>query len=102
MRVPTVGGRNVRFGILGPLSVRADDGVEMPLASSRERTMLAALLLQPNRVVTVDTLVDAVWGEAPPGTARGQVQTCVSRLRRRLRSVRIPDGVLCTDPVGYR
>jgi DNA-binding SARP family transcriptional activator/tetratricopeptide (TPR) repeat protein len=91
----------VRFGILGPLCVRAG-GAELPLSSSRERTVLAALLLQPNRVVTVDTLVDAVWGPDPPGTARGQVQTCVSRLRRRLRSVGIPDSALCTDPVGYR
>ncbi|MBB4747459.1 DNA-binding SARP family transcriptional activator [Actinoplanes lobatus] len=58
--------------------------------------MLAMLLLRPGRIVGVGELTEAVWGAEPPATARGQLQTCVSRLRRIL-----PDGVILTDPAGY-
>ncbi|MFI5932533.1 BTAD domain-containing putative transcriptional regulator [Actinoplanes sp. NPDC051494] len=59
--------------------------------------MLAILLLHAGRIVGVEELVDAVWEHSPPATARGQLQTCVSRLRRQL-----PPGVIRTDPAGYR
>ncbi|GAA0482414.1 SARP family transcriptional regulator [Paractinoplanes deccanensis] len=59
--------------------------------------MLAMLLLHPGRVLGVGALADAVWGADPPATARGQLQTCVSRLRRVL-----PPGTIRTDPAGYR
>ena len=86
-----VAGRPVRYRILGPLWA---DGVEV--TAHRDRIVLALLLVRVNRVVSVDELVDAVWDEDPPVTARGQLQTCVSRLRRAL-----PAGVIRTDPAGY-
>ena len=85
----------MRFGILGPLSVD-EDGRDLPITAGRDRTVLAMLLLHPNRIVSADDLIDAVWGEDPPATARGQLQTCVSRLRRALPAVTIR-----TDPAGY-
>lgn len=85
----------MRFGILGPLRVD-DGGTEIAVTAGRDRTVLAMLLLHPNRIVPVDRLVDAVWGEDPPATARGQLQTCVSRLRRTL-----PAAAIRTDPAGY-
>ncbi len=85
----------VRFGILGPLSV-LDAGREVAISAGRDRVVLAMLLLNSRRIVGVDELVDAVWEDRPPVTARGQLQTCVSRLRRTL-----PAGVIRTDPAGY-
>ncbi|WP_182606116.1 AfsR/SARP family transcriptional regulator [Streptomyces alkaliphilus] len=55
----------------------------MYLGGSRERTVLSTLLLEAEHVVPIDRLIDAVWGEDPPATARGQVQFCISALRRR-------------------
>ncbi|UQU65317.1 tetratricopeptide repeat protein [Couchioplanes caeruleus] len=85
----------MRFGILGPLSV-TDAGREVVVTAGRDRTVLAVLLLNAGRIVGVDQLIDAVWDHAPPATARGQLQTCVSRLRRVL-----PPDVIMTDPAGY-
>lgn len=86
----------MRFRILGPLSVTVD-GREVAVTAARDRVVLAMLLSHPGRVVTVDALAEAVWGVDPPATARGQLQTCVSRLRRVL-----PPGVIGSDPAGYR
>src|SRR5882672_9104709 len=91
----------MRFVVLGPVCVRAGGG-ETALPASRERTLLAVLLLEPNRVVPVDQLVDAVWGEDPPTTARAQLHTSVSRLRRALGAAGVPGEVVRTDPAGYR
>ncbi|MEU4213973.1 BTAD domain-containing putative transcriptional regulator [Actinoplanes sp. NPDC026623] len=85
----------MRFGILGALRV-IDGGREIAITAGRDRVVLAMLLLHPGEIVGADILVDAVWDEAPPVTARGQLQTCVSRLRRML-----PAGVILTDPAGY-
>ncbi|MFG1989629.1 BTAD domain-containing putative transcriptional regulator [Actinoplanes sp. NPDC048988] len=82
----------MRYRILGPLSVT--DGT---VSAGRDRVVLAMLLLHPGRVVGVGVLADAVWGADPPATARGQLQTCVSRLRRVL-----PAGAIRSDPAGYR
>lgn len=88
----------MRFGILGPLQL--GDG-SATVTAARERTLLAVLLLNAGRVVAVDELVDAVWDDDPPSTARGQLQSCVSRLRRTLVAAGFPPDVLVTDPAGY-
>jgi hypothetical protein len=85
----------MRFGILGPLSV-TDGAREIAVTAGRDRVVLATLLLRPGRIVGVDELIDALWADDPPATARGQLQTCVSRLRRTL-----PQGTILTDPAGY-
>ncbi|NYJ35607.1 AfsR/SARP family transcriptional regulator [Nocardiopsis aegyptia] len=64
----------------------------------RQQAVLAALLLDLNRVVSTDHLVDMLWAHDPPETARTQVQICISRLRRLLRPVR---AVIETRPPGY-
>jgi DNA-binding SARP family transcriptional activator/tetratricopeptide (TPR) repeat protein len=70
------------FQLLGPLSVIAE-GRELSVGGSRERTVLAVFLLERGRLVSIDRLVDAVWGDFPPESARGQVHICVSALRQR-------------------
>ena len=86
----------MRYQILGPLAV-SGTGDHPAITAGRDRVVLAMLLLHPDRALGVGELVDAVWGEDPPATARNQLQTCVSRLRRAL-----PPGAIHTDPAGYR
>jgi DNA-binding SARP family transcriptional activator len=86
----------LRYRILGPLSVTQGEQ-QVAITAGRDRVVLAMLLLYRDRVLSAGELIDAVWGEQPPPTARNQLQTCVSRLRRRL-----PAGVITTDPAGYR
>ena len=81
----------MRFRILGPLTV---SGAEV--TAGRERTVLAMLLLRPGALVPIGDLVDALWDDAPPATAKAQVQTAVSRLRRSLTGTQI-----WTDRAGY-
>ena len=75
--------------ILGPLEAVGDDGVGIPLGGPRARAVLARLLVQPNTLVSIDSLVDAVWGESPPATATGALQVQVSALRKALGADRI-------------
>ncbi|MFI8104834.1 AfsR/SARP family transcriptional regulator [Streptomyces sp. NPDC086023] len=87
------------FRILGPLQVSASAGpVRVP--PGRQETILAALLLEANRVVSTDYLVDLIWDDDPPDTARTQVQICVSRLRKLFTSAGI-DAAITTRPPGY-
>jgi DNA-binding SARP family transcriptional activator len=90
----------MEFRILGPLEVIAC-GRSVRLGRSREQKILAALLLDANRVVSLSRLVDVVWDNHPPKTASKVVRNCVSALRQRLVGVGGPDGVIVTDPAGY-
>ena len=83
--------------ILGPFQAFDDSGREVVLPTGRERALLAALVLRRGEVVSVDALVDALWGEAVPSTAVKAVQGYVSHLRRVLGS----DGAIVTQPPGY-
>jgi DNA-binding SARP family transcriptional activator len=85
----------MEFRILGPLEV-LDDGRAITVAGRKQRTLLAVLLLNANRVVSIDSLIDALWGESPPGTAGKAIQVYVSQLRRLLGK-----GHLQTKTPGY-
>ncbi|HET6214595.1 MAG TPA: AfsR/SARP family transcriptional regulator, partial [Micromonosporaceae bacterium] len=78
------------FRILGPLEVLATDGRALRLAGHKQRVVLSALLTAANDVVSVDRLVDWLWFERPPRSARTVVQAHVSRLRRTLEPDRPP------------
>ena len=86
---------SLEFCILGPLEVRAGDE-PVALAGKRQRAVLAALLLQPRRVLPTDQLVSDLWGDQPPKTAATSLHNLVSQLRRALG----PD-VLVTQSPGY-
>jgi DNA-binding SARP family transcriptional activator/tetratricopeptide (TPR) repeat protein len=85
----------MEFRILGPLEVY-DAGKQVPVGRAKQRALLAVLLLQANRVVARDRLIDALWDEEPPDTARKAVQVYVSQLRKLLGA-----GVLMTRSPGY-
>jgi len=89
--------------VLGPLEVRAD-GRPLDLAGPRQRAVLAALVIHAGNVVSVDRLIDDVWGDDPPAAATGSLQAYVSNLRRVLephRPPRAPARVLVRRSPGY-
>ena len=79
----------MEFRLLGPLEVVGDDGVPVALGGPRPRALLARLLLEPNRAVSNDRLIDAIWGEAPPPSAHNALQVHVHALRAALGPDRI-------------
>jgi predicted ATPase/DNA-binding SARP family transcriptional activator len=87
----------MEFRLLGPLELVDDDGQLVELPAGKPRVLLGLLLLEAGSVVSVDRIVDVVWGEEPPSTAAKVVQGYVSRLRKLL-----PTGVLETRQPGYR
>lgn len=72
--------RMVEALILGPVMMRVD-GKDVPLRSARQRAVVARLAIQAGEVVSVDALVESMWGEDPPSNAKGNLQSYVSRLR---------------------
>jgi DNA-binding SARP family transcriptional activator len=85
----------MEFRILGPLEAY-EAGKQIPVGGAKQRALLAVLLLQANRVVASDRLIDALWDEQPPETARKAVQVYVSQLRKLLGA-----DVLVTRSPGY-
>ena len=74
-------GAQLGLSILGPLTATAN-GERLKISSARQRTVLALLALFPNRIVTVDTMVESIWPDRAPATARTQISICVAALRR--------------------
>jgi DNA-binding SARP family transcriptional activator len=91
----------MRFGVLGPVEVW-EGGDRLAVGGPQQRALLAVLLLNANRMVSVDRLVDCLWGSDPPAAARGLLQGCVAGLRRALPSQRIvtraPGYLLRVEP----
>ena len=69
----------------------------MDLGGAKQRALLAILLLHANEVVSTDRLIDALWDEAPPETARKSLRVYISRLRKTLGRERLE-----TKAPGYR
>ena len=91
------------FGILGPLEV-SRGGRAVPLGGPRQRAVLALLLLEANRVVSMDRLAEDVWGGDPPEGGVTTLQTYVFHLRRALEPDRLrgtAGGILVTRDHGY-
>ncbi|MFD8717929.1 BTAD domain-containing putative transcriptional regulator [Streptomyces sp. NPDC059629] len=103
----------LRFGLLGP-PVLYDAGDVRPIGSPKVRVLLTELLLEAGRVVSVESLKEALWGGAPPVSAQASLHNHVTRLRRllddpeRLRAVppgyvlRVDDGELDVDVFDAR
>ncbi|HEX6583188.1 MAG TPA: BTAD domain-containing putative transcriptional regulator [Thermoleophilaceae bacterium] len=85
----------MEFRLLGPLDA-VDGDAPLALGSRKPRALLARLLLDANRTVSVDRLVDDLWGEDTPDSAAKMVQIYVSQLRKVL-----PANVLRTQAPGY-
>jgi DNA-binding SARP family transcriptional activator len=93
----------VKFLILGQLEVWCDER-RVKLGGHKQRAVLAALLVEVNRVVSLDHLIDNLWPQRPPVRASATVQVFVSNLRRVLEPERprgTPAAVLMTRAPGY-
>lgn len=93
----------MEFRILGPLTV-VHDGRTIDLGAYKQRAVLALLLINSGRVVSLDRLIDQLWSEQPPPRATASLQSYISRLRRILEPDRNPRdaaAVLVTRPPGY-
>ncbi|MGW1148854.1 BTAD domain-containing putative transcriptional regulator [Streptomyces sp. NPDC002454] len=73
----------MKFLLLGPLSIRSN-AREVHVSAPRQRVVMAALLLNANRVISVDRLAEYVWDGAAPRSAPATVRTYVMRLRQAL------------------
>ncbi len=90
------------FGVLGPL-LMTTHGVRVPLGPPKQRAVLAMLVINRNRPVSVDALIDAVWDQDPVPAARTSIQSHISNLRAILRSSGAdPNAVLASAPPGYQ
>ncbi|GAA3467341.1 BTAD domain-containing putative transcriptional regulator [Nonomuraea roseola] len=74
----------MRFGVLGPLEVRTSDGRPVLVRETRVRTLLTALLVHRGQAVSVDRLIDVLWGDAPPANDVRTLRSKISLLRRTL------------------
>jgi DNA-binding SARP family transcriptional activator len=92
----------LRFGMLGPLQASAN-GADLPLGAAKQRAVLAILLINRNRIVPTDSLIDAVWQEEPPPEVRGSLHAHISRLRRLVSDAGVdPAAVVVSARPGYR
>src|SRR6476620_1231399 len=93
----------VEFAVLGPLEVRRD-GQTLDLGGPKQRAVLAFLLTHRREPVSLDRMIDQLWGEDAPPKATASLQAYVSNLRRALepdRAPRAPARILVSRPPGY-
>jgi DNA-binding SARP family transcriptional activator len=87
----------MRYRVLGPVAVTASDGAPVPLPRPRERAVLAALLVDADRVVGVPLLIDRVWADRAGDATLSSLHASVSRLRKACGA-----GTITTEAPGYR
>jgi WD40 repeat protein/DNA-binding SARP family transcriptional activator/type II secretory pathway predicted ATPase ExeA len=88
-------GRAVRFQVLGPIEADAGNG-PIGLGGPKQRAVLAHLLLRSNQMVPSAVLIEELWGDEPPDSAKNTLQSYVSHLRKAL-----GDGRIEGRPPGY-
>ena len=93
MREPT-------FGVLGPLQVQVA-GVPVRVGGPKPKAILATLLLQPGRFVSLDLLTEILWPDGAPRSAVANVRTYVRTLRQALSRAGVTTDGLRTRPSGY-
>jgi WD40 repeat protein/DNA-binding SARP family transcriptional activator len=86
----------VEYRILGPLEVVRDEEL-VALGAAQQRALLAVLVLQGGKPVSIDQLIDELWGDRGPATAAKTVQVYVSQLRKALGA-----DAIVTQGRGYR
>jgi DNA-binding SARP family transcriptional activator/Flp pilus assembly protein TadD len=89
----------MRYHILGPVEMIVD-GSAVVIARPQRRAVLAFLLLHANRTVSTSRLVEALWAGAEPPTARAQIHTLMTALRRTIREATGSDPI-ASRPGGY-
>src|SRR5581483_2857964 len=89
--------------LLGPVELVAGDGRPGRLSGPKERALLALLAVNAGHVVPEARMLEAVWSDEPPRTARRTLQAYLSRLRRALTDAGLPPGAaLDSRPGGWQ
>ncbi len=78
--------RRLEFRMLGPLAAYRGNGA-VALGGPKQRTVLALLLVDANKVVTTDRLIDELYGDEPPEAARKSLQSYIANLRKALKQL---------------
>ncbi|WP_214409223.1 AfsR/SARP family transcriptional regulator [Sphaerisporangium fuscum] len=91
----------MQFRLLGPLEVTGADGSDVKIGRPKLRLLLAILLARANTLVSVESLVDGLWGPRPPESALSNLRTYVWSLRRLLAPADPATAPIMTDPHGY-
>jgi DNA-binding SARP family transcriptional activator len=95
-------GNKLDFGVLGPLQLTIN-GTSVTLGTPKQRAVLAMLVINRNRTVSVESLITAAWDEQPPPEARIGLQAYVSNLRKLLTREGVEGrAVMASAPPGYR
>lgn len=94
--------KRLEFGVLGPLQMSVD-GTLLQLGTRKQRAVLAMLVINRNRPVSVEALSTALWDQRPPPGARANIHSYVSNLRKLINEVGMnARAVLAAAPPGYR
>lgn len=93
---PRAAGR-LSLALLGPFEIRVDG--ELVTLTGRQRSVLAILLLNANRVVGVNQIVDALWGDSPPAAPAARIRALIAQLRGVLAAA--GDDLIVTRTPGY-
>ncbi len=94
--------KGVEFGVLGPLQIRVDDE-PVALGTPKQRAVLAILVINRNRPVATDALIEAAWEQFPPPDPRASLHSYVSNLRKLLGGIGLDSrSTLVSAPPGYR
>lgn len=92
----------MKYMVLGSVEVHAADGRNIRIDKPRHRQVLAALLLMSNNAVSIKSMIDLLWGDAPPSSALGLIRTYVWGLRRVLAPGELSSSPIQTLGTGYR
>jgi DNA-binding SARP family transcriptional activator len=87
------------FRLLGPIEASVE-GKSVEFSNGRQQKLMALLLFYEGQVVSLDRIIEALWDGEPPVTAKGQIQTCVSALRRQFREIGAGELISSTS-IGY-
>jgi DNA-binding SARP family transcriptional activator len=94
--------KGAEFGVLGPLQIRVD-GESVPVGTPKQRAVLAMLVINRNRPVATDALIEAAWEQFPPPDPRASLHSYVSNLRKLLAGIGVDSRTaLASAPPGYR
>ncbi|GAA1642380.1 hypothetical protein GCM10009733_044270 [Nonomuraea maheshkhaliensis] len=88
------------FRVLGPLQVERD-GTALAITASKQRILLATLLLHANRQVSMERLIDRLWYDEGPADPRSSLHTYLARLRHTLGDGRLGPALIETGQGGY-
>ncbi|HSZ36488.1 MAG TPA: BTAD domain-containing putative transcriptional regulator [Acidimicrobiales bacterium] len=90
----------LQIRVLGPLEI-AWAGRPVDLGGPKARALVARLLIDRGLIVSVDRLIDSLWGDHEGEGAEIALRSTISRLRKRLREAGVSDDLIVTRAPGY-